>query len=64
MYDSITKYIDEEKDVSFLVGLEKEPMKFVGNLLTESNFTIYKIAKIAGVTITFVKSIQRQLSAK
>ena len=66
--DSIAEYIKEERDVLFLRGLdkgqEKEQEKFVRNLLTESDFTIEKIAKIAGVTVDFVKSIHRQLTAK
>ena len=66
--DSIAEYIKEERDVLFLRGLdkgqEKEQEKFVRNLLTESDFTIEKIAKIAGVTVDFVKSIHMQLTAK
>lgn len=62
--DSIAKYIDEEKDVAFLVGREKEQLKFVANLLTESDFTIDKIARVAGVTVNFVKSVQKQLTSK
>ena len=63
--DSIAKYIDEKRDVAFLLGLdkgqEKEQTKFVTNLLIESDFSIDKIAKIAGVAVDFVKSVQRQL---
>jgi hypothetical protein len=62
--DSIAKYIDEEKDVAYLVGREKEQLKFVANLLTESDFTIDKIARIAGVAVNFVKSVQKQLTGK
>jgi hypothetical protein len=59
--DSIAKYIDEERDVAFLVGRKKEQIKFVSNLLTESDFTIDKIARIAGVTVSFVKSVKQKL---
>ena len=66
--DSIAEYIKEERDVLFLRGLdkgqEKEQEKFVRNLLTESDFSIDKIAKIAGVSVDFVQSVQRQLAAK
>lgn len=62
--DNIAKYIDEEKDVAFLVGREKEQMKFVTYLLKEGTKTFNQIADIAGVTLGFVKSVQRQLSAK
>lgn len=62
--DNIAKYIDEEKDVAFLVGREKEQLKFVANLLTETDFTNEKIARIAGVSVNFVKSVHRQLAGK
>ena len=60
--DNISKYIDEKRDVAFLVGQEKEQIKFVTNLLTQTDFSLDKIAKIAGTTVDFVKSVQRQLS--
>jgi len=47
-----------------LRGLEKSQEKFVKNLLTESDFTIEKIAKIAGVTTDFVLSIQKVSQGK
>ena len=65
--DSIEKYIDEKRDVAFLVGLDrgqtKEQTKFVTNLLQKLDLTLNQIADIAGVTVDFVKSVQRQLSA-
>ena len=60
--DNISKYIDEKRDVAFLVGQEKEQIKFVTNLLTQTDFSLDKIAKIAGTAVDFVKSVQRQLS--
>jgi hypothetical protein len=68
--DSIAKYIDEKKDVAFLVGLDKgeakarheEKTKFVTFLLQEGSRVVDQIADIAGVTVDFVKSVQRQLS--
>jgi hypothetical protein len=60
--DSIAKYIDEEKDVAFLIGQEKAQekaeVKFVTNLLLESDFTVEKIAKIASVSVEFVKKVK------
>ena len=60
--NSIAEYFTEERDVLFLrdleKGMEKGQEKFVKNLLTESDFTTEKIAKIAGVTTDFVLSIQ------
>ena len=61
--DNITKYIDEKRDVAFLIGQEKEQTKFVTNLLRKLNLSFEQIADIAGVPVEFVKSIQRQLSA-
>jgi hypothetical protein len=60
--DSIAKYIDEEKDVAFLVGREKEQMKFVAYLLQEGTKTFNQIADIAGVTVSFVKSVKQKLA--
>jgi hypothetical protein len=60
--DSIGKYIDEEKDVAFLVGREKEQMKFVTYLLQEGTKTFNQIADIAGVTVSFVKSVKQKLA--
>jgi RNase H-fold protein (predicted Holliday junction resolvase) len=68
--DSIEKYIDEKRDVAFLVGLDKgeatarerELTKFVTNLLQKLNLTFEQIADVAGTTVDFVKSIQQQLS--
>jgi hypothetical protein len=60
--DSIAKYIDEEKDVAFLVGREKEQTKFVAYLLQEKTKTVSQIADIAGVTVSFVKSVKQKLA--
>ncbi len=70
--DSIAKYIDEKKDVAFLLGLdkgeatarEKELTKFVTNLLQKLNLPFEQIADIAGTTVDFVKSVHRQLTNK
>ena len=60
--DNIAKYIDEEKDVAFLVGREKEQTKFVAYLLNEGTKTVHQIADIAGVTVAFVKSVKQKLA--
>lgn len=60
--DSIAKYISEERDVLYLRGQEKEQTKFVTNLLADSDFSIERISKIAGVSLEFVKSIKEKLS--
>jgi hypothetical protein len=63
MIQNMAKYIDAESDYFYIKGQENEQTKFVKNLLTDSDFTIDKIAKIAGVAVDFVKSVKRQLSA-
>jgi DNA-dependent RNA polymerase auxiliary subunit epsilon len=63
MIQNMAKYIDAESDYFYIKGQETEQTKFVKNLLTDSDFTIDKIAKIAGVAVDFVKSVKRQLSA-
>jgi hypothetical protein len=62
--DSIAEYIKEERDVLYLRGQEREQMKFVTNLLQKLNLPFEQIADIAGVTVDFVKSVQRQLTGK
>lgn len=70
--DSIAKYIKEERDVLFLRGLdrgeatarESEQTKFVTNLLQKLNLTFDQIADIAGTSVDFVQSVQRQLAGK
>ena len=60
--DSTAKYIDEEKDVAFLVGFDKGKESFVLYLLQEGTKTLHQIADIAGVTVSFVKSIKQKLA--
>jgi hypothetical protein len=60
--DSIAKYIDEEKDVAFLVGFDKGKELFVLYLLQEGTKTLNQIADIAGVTVSFVKSVKQKLA--
>jgi hypothetical protein len=70
--DSIEKYIDEERDVAFMIGAEKgaekkaneKDEKFVTNLLTKSNHTLAEIADFANVSIDFVIRIQQKLVQK
>jgi hypothetical protein len=66
--DSIEKYIDEERDVAFMIGAEKKSNekdeKFVTNLLTKSNHTLAEIADFANVSIDFVIKIQQKLAGK
>ena len=64
MIQNMAKYLDVKNDYLYIKGREDEKIGFVTNLLTESDFTIDKIAKIAGVAVDFVKSVQRQLTGK
>lgn len=60
--DSIAKYIDEKRDVAFLIGQEKTEERIVKNLLSKMSLTLEQIADVAGVTVDFVKSVQRRLT--
>ena len=60
--DSIAKYIDEKRDVAFLIGQEKTEERIVKNLLSKISLTLEQIADVAGVTVDFVKSVQRRLT--
>ena len=62
--DSIAEYIKEERDVLYLRGQEREQIKVIKNLLTESDFSLDKIAMVVGVSVDFVKSVQRQITDK
>lgn len=62
--DSIAKYIDEKRDVAFLIGQEKTEERIVRNLLSKMSLTLEQIADIAGVSVDFVTSVQRQLTDK
>ncbi len=66
--DSIAKYIDEKKDVAFLLGIDKgqqaEKVKVVTNLIQKLNLPFEQIADIAGTTVDFVKSVHRQITGK
>ena len=61
--DSIAKYIDEKRDVAFLVGLDKGQEKIIESLLTKLNYSLDQIADIAGVSVDFVKSVKQRLTA-
>ena len=60
--DSIAELIKEERDVLYLRGQKKELTKFVTNLLQKLDLSFEQIADLAGTTVDFVKSVQRQLS--
>jgi hypothetical protein len=60
--DNIAKYIDEERDVAFLVGQEKAEERFVKNLLAKMSLTLEQIADIAGVSIDFVKQVKQKIA--
>ena len=60
--DNIAKYIDEERDVAFLVGFDKGKETFVTYLLKEASKTIDQIADIAGVSVEFVKSVKKKIT--
>ena len=72
MIQNMAKYIDVENDYFFIKGKqegqniarEKELTKFVTNLLQKLNLSFEQIADIAGTTVDFVKSVQRQLTGK
>ena len=61
MIQNMAKYIDAENDYLYIRGQQNEQEKFVTNLLTDSDFSAERIAKIAGVSAEFVKEIQQKL---
>lgn len=61
--DSIEKYIDEEKDVAYLIALDKSKETFIANLLSQTDFGLEKIATLSNATVDFVKKVSQKLSA-
>ncbi|MVM33079.1 hypothetical protein GO755_23765 [Spirosoma sp. HMF4905] len=65
--DSIAKFVSVEKDAAYMIGQDKareqEQAKFVNNLLTETDFSVERVAKIAGVSIEFVQQVQQKLKS-
>lgn len=59
--DSISKFVSIEKDVAYMVAQEQEQTKFVTNLLSKTDFSLEKIADVAGLSVEFVQSVQRKL---
>lgn len=66
--ESIAKYIDIKKDLGYMFGLEKGLEKgkesFVKYLLMENTHTTTQIARIADVSVDFVKEVQEKLSSE
>jgi predicted transposase/invertase (TIGR01784 family) len=82
--DNIAKYINEDKDVAYLIGIEKGVQKgiqkgiekgiekgmtkgqetFILNLLIQTDFSLDKIANLAGSTVEFVKQVKKKQSSK
>lgn len=59
MIQNMAQYIDAENDY-LVINAKRE---IVTNLLIDSGFDLDRIAKIACVTVDFVKSVQAKLSA-
>ena len=63
--ESITKYImektDIESDIFYQKGEEKKGYEVVKNLLTQTDFSVSKIASVAGVTEEFVRKVKAGL---
>lgn len=55
---SVSEFFKEERDPLYIKGAKKAEETFVKNLLENTDFTISKIAKIAGVSENFVEEIK------
>lgn len=60
--DDLTKFFSQERDVVYMIAQEKTEERFVRNMLAEGTFSLERIANMAGVSVDFVKKIQRSLS--
>ncbi len=61
--DSIAKFVSIEKDAAYMVGFDKGEEKVVASLLRKLDYSLEQIADIAGVSVEFVNSVKRKLSA-
>jgi hypothetical protein len=62
--DSIAEYINEERDVLYLRGIDKGEEKIIASLLTKLNYSLDQIADMAGVSVDYVKSVKEKLTNK
>ncbi len=62
--DSIANFISEERDILYMIGLNKGKATFVTYLLQEAKHTIDQISDIAGVSVDFVHSVKKELADK
>jgi hypothetical protein len=62
--DSIANFISEERDILYMIGLNKGKATFVTYLLQEAKHTIDQISDIAGVSVDFVQSVKQDLADK
>jgi adenine-specific DNA methylase len=66
MIQNMEKHFDVKNDYLYIKGIkdaqETEQTKFVKNLLIGSDFSVDKIADIAGVSVDFVKAIKKEIS--
>jgi hypothetical protein len=58
--DSIAQFYSEERDVLYKRGKERAEERVVRNLLNKMSLTIEQIADVVGVTVDFVKSVQKK----
>ncbi len=58
--DSIASFFKEEKDFLYIRGQEL----IINNLLTNTDFSAEKIADLTGVSVDFVRTVQRKLTGK
>lgn len=60
--DSISKFVNIEKDAAYMIGREKEKEEVVGSLLQKLDLSLDQIADIVGVSTDFVRSVKQKLS--
>ena len=63
--ETVTKFFKEENDFLYqkgeVKGREEEKLKFVTNLLAQSGLPDEQIASLAGVPVSFVKTVRDRL---
>jgi hypothetical protein len=62
--DSIANIVKNENDILYIIGKKETEVKWITNLLKDSDLSVKKIASLAGVSVSVVETIKQKLNAK
>jgi hypothetical protein len=59
--DSIANIVKNENDIMYIIGKKETEVKWITNLLKDSDLSTKKIASLAGVSLSVVETIKQKL---